>query len=99
MQKRAMLLLSFLAMARDGKARLIKYSEMHWDPHFKSLDIQWCQVKTAKQSSMLFVCDYISYKCEFFHALACYYSLEKGLIHPHPRDGGGYLFPSLVGNM
>ncbi len=99
MQKRALLVITFHAMARGGEARFVKFNDMRWDGYYLSPDMQWFQVKTAMQTPMIFVCDYDSYKSCFYHAIACYFSMDKGLIHPHPKDGGGYLFPSLVGDM
>ncbi len=68
MMKRAMIILTYLAVGRGGKICFLKYADMLWDELFGSPNFNWCQLKTGIQSCMLFAPDYESYKMFF----SCY---------------------------
>jgi hypothetical protein len=63
--------------------------------------MKWSQLKTLYEHNMTFVSDALSYQCDLFHALGCYYALEKGLLRTSNGLGKNYrdlfVFPELHG--
>ena len=97
-QQRCWLLILFLACGRGGEVKFIDYSEWQWHPFLQALDIGWTELKCLEKYAMPMVCDKDSFLLDFFHALACFFSVEKGLYrHVSTRDSGtsNYLFPDL----
>jgi hypothetical protein len=51
-----------------------------WDRYYQCPDATWAELKTLKQHCMLYGLDSDSYKCDFYHAMACFYAVEDGLF-------------------
>jgi len=95
-QERAWLILTFLSVGRGGEIKFLRYDEMWWDAYFQCPDATWTEMKTLKQSSMLYGPDSASYMCDFYHSLGCFYLVEDGLFRlGRGRTIDKYVFPDL----
>lgn len=97
-QDRCMLVTVFLAVGRGGEVKFNDYSEWQYHPRFQVTDIGWTELKVLEKYSCPMVPDADSYILDFYHALGCYWAVEKGLYRTQTaiRSGvGNYLFPSL----
>ena len=64
----------------------------------QGLDIHWTELKAMKKYSMPIVADLDSYLTCIFHALGCFWAVERGLYRTDEQSRSGlnnYLFPDL----
>ena len=98
LQHRAWLVVLFLACGRGGEIKFVDFSEWQFLPSIEVLDTSWTELKVLEKYSMGFVPDRDSYLLDIYHALGCYFAMERGLFrHPDQlkKSLGNYLFPDL----
>ena len=98
MEKRCHLLLTYLACARGGEVKFLRYDNWIWDPFLLLLELRWSEAKTLPEHFMTFVSDANTYQSDIFHALGCFFALDDGLFRSIEAKSclvGGFVFPSL----
>jgi hypothetical protein len=68
-----------LATACGGKVTFARYDLTWWDDIFHCTEMLWSWLKTAMQQSLYFQMDADGYLCNFYHCMACYFSVKDGL--------------------
>jgi hypothetical protein len=64
-----------LATARGSEVAFARYDLTWWDDIFQCTEMLWSQLKTAMQQSLYFQTDADGYLCNFYHCMACYFSV------------------------
>jgi hypothetical protein len=84
-QKRAQIILTFLGAARGGETRFLRYDYCWWDDWNHCLEWIFTQIKVLKMKRIYTVNDYDSYIFDLFHALGCFFAVEKGAYRRDPE--------------
>lgn len=97
-QYRAWIVLLYAAAGRGGEIKFLNFSEWKYYPYIEVLDIRWTEIKVLSKYAMGLVPDRSTYLLDPYHALACFFALERGLFRTREqihRSLGNYLFPDL----
>lgn len=86
LQQRVWIVMTLLAVGRGGEVKFQRYDEWHWDVLFENIDANWAEIKTLTQQAMMFGPHKYRYMLDFFHAFACFFSVEKGLYRDPNMD-------------
>jgi hypothetical protein len=84
-QIRAVLITLYLAGARGGEAKFLKWNTVWWDDFYQCAMGLWAQIKVLNQKDVPFVCDHDSWIFDFYHAMGCY-GIEGGFYRSNPDD-------------
>jgi hypothetical protein len=98
-QQRCVLILAGECIARGGEVRYQNYNDWQYHPSIDVTNIGWSELKTIESYAMPMVCDKIHWVFDFYHSLACYFMLERGLFRSEDEIKEGRLnvvFPSLL---
>jgi hypothetical protein len=68
-----------LVTAGGGKVTFARYDLTWWDDIFHCTEMLWSRLKTAMQQSLYFQMVADGYLCNFYHCMACYFSVKDGL--------------------
>ena len=95
-QERAILLFTAYAVGRSGEVKFNKFSNWVFDPRFNLTDTCWTEIKTTNIYSSPQVNVYArdSFAVDWYHAMGCYGSLEKGFITTQ-KELSDFVFPPL----
>jgi hypothetical protein len=77
--ERSKLAVRALATARGGEVTFARYDLTWWDDIFQCTEMLCSRLKTAMQQSLYFQMDADGYLCDFYHCMACYFSVKDGL--------------------
>jgi len=97
-QYRAWIVISYVAAGRGGEIKFLNFAEWKYYPYIEVLDIRWTEIKVLAKYAMGLVPDRSTYLLDPYHALACYFAIERGLFRSREqiqRSLGNYLFPDL----
>jgi hypothetical protein len=102
--KRFALVMTFQAVGRSGEVALTNMDNesASWDEDSECLILDWSEVKTTRQKTINFFCDYSNFELDFYHAFACYLCCGGGLMFPGNSkidvQTNCWLFPNLRSN-
>ena len=91
---RAIILTTYYANARGGEVKFNDYNTWMYDPHFKTIDIGWIDVKESKYYSMPMTPHFDNYRVDWIHSMASYYAVEDGLWRQEGKQSNK-TFPTL----
>jgi hypothetical protein len=74
-RERSKLAVMALATARGSEVAFTRYDLTWWDDIFQCTEMLRSQLKTAMQQSLYFQTDADGYLCNFYHCMACYFSV------------------------
>ena len=81
-QRRLWLVFTYLADARGGEAKFLNYGDWIWDDHLQIFEVIWRELKTVEEYAVVFGPDFDNFACDIYHALACFWCIERGLHRP-----------------
>ena len=97
-QKRCWVAFLFMGAGRGGEIKFLNFMDWMWHVYLQALNTSWTQPKTLDKFAMGFVADAQEYETDIFHAMGCFWAVERGLHRtPQQKKSGisNYLFPDL----
>lgn len=96
LQRRAMILMTFVCVARGGEVKFIDTSRFMYHPFLGCMDFVWTEMKTMNRYSMPVFPNKSTYETDVYHALGSWWLVEGGLHRTAAEQGyPTFLFPSL----
>ena len=97
LQQRCWLIFLHYAVGRGGEIKLNDYNDWMWHPCFEVTDIGWAELKLLQKYAMAMVPHRCHFLLDFYHALGCFWSVERGLFRAGNDELAiaNYVFPDL----
>ena len=97
LEKRCQLLTLYNGVGRGGEIKFQQYADWVFDHRFEMTDISWAEAKLLQTYCMLIPPNYQGYYCDWYHAIGCFYAVERGLYRANGKSTGvsDFMFPSL----
>ena len=96
LQRRAIILMTFMCVARGGEVKFIDTSRFMYHPFLGCTDFVWTEMKTMNRYSMPVYPNKSTYETDVYHALGSWWLVEGGLHRTAAEQGyHTFLFPSL----
>lgn len=95
--ERAIILALYFAIGRAGEVAMLNCDNIHYDEDDQALWTGWNEQKTGHCNEIPYFPSAISYKMDFFHALACYIITAGGKVSDNSNpEEPTWLFPNMA---
>ena len=96
LQRRAIILMTFMCVARGGEVKFIDTSRFMYHPFLGCTDLVWTEMKMMNRYSMPVFPNKSTYETDVYHALGSWWLVEGGLHRTATEQGyHTFLFPRL----
>ena len=79
LQRRAIILMTFMCVARGGEVKFIDTSRFMYHPFLGCTDLVWTEMKMMNRYSMPVFPNKSTYETDVYHALGSWWLVEGGL--------------------